>query len=178
MSAVEALEPTAMLHLSREELTYDEVGWTAQAPPAGFRHGRAERVIGRGADAFGRAVDSLLGWGMHAAAGMRVRASTPDVQLGSVVVLGLGLGPVRVQAPCRVVYVIDEPDRHGFAYGTLHGHPESGEEAFVVRTDRAGRVIASVVWFSRPAVFWARATGPVQRRVSQRYLDALARSAT
>jgi uncharacterized protein (UPF0548 family) len=36
------------------------------------------------------------------------------------------LGPIRV--PCRVVYVLDEPERRGFAYGTLPGHPESGEE--------------------------------------------------
>ena len=36
-----------------------------------------------------------------------------------------------LQAPCRVVYVIDEPDIRGFAYGTLPGHPESGEERFV-----------------------------------------------
>ena len=30
-----------------------------------------------------------------------------------------------LRAPCRVVYVIDEPDVRGFAYGTLPGHPES-----------------------------------------------------
>ena len=29
-------------------------------------------------------------------------------------------GPFRVKAPARVVYVIDEPNRKGFAYGTLH----------------------------------------------------------
>ena len=47
------------------------------------------------------------------------------------------LGPVT--APCRVVYVVDEPDRRGFAYGTLTGHPESGEELFTVRHDRRHR---------------------------------------
>jgi uncharacterized protein (UPF0548 family) len=30
--------------------------------------------------------------------------------------------------PCRVVYVVDEPRRAGFAYGTLPGHPEIGGE--------------------------------------------------
>ena len=40
--------------------------------------------------------------------------------MGSEVIVHLG--PVR--APCRVVYVVDEPDRRGFAYGTLPGHPE------------------------------------------------------
>ena len=36
------------------------------------------------------------------------------------------------KVPARVVYVIDEPLRKGFAYGTLPGHPETGEEAFIV----------------------------------------------
>ena len=53
--------------------------------------------------------------------------------MGSEVIVHLG--PVR--APCRVVYVVDEPDRRGFAYGTLPGHAESGEERFVVRYDPA-----------------------------------------
>jgi uncharacterized protein (UPF0548 family) len=31
-----------------------------------------------------------------------------------------------------VVWTVDEPNRIGFGYGTLQGHPESGEESFVV----------------------------------------------
>lgn len=31
------------------------------------------------------------------------------------------LGPVTVREPVRVVAVVDEPDRRGFAYGTLDG---------------------------------------------------------
>jgi uncharacterized protein (UPF0548 family) len=37
-----------------------------------------------------------------------------------------------MRAPCRVIYTITEPRRKGFAYGTLPGHPESGEEAFTI----------------------------------------------
>jgi uncharacterized protein (UPF0548 family) len=36
-----------------------------------------------------------------------------------------------------VVYVVDEHDRRGFAYGTLRGRPESGEELFAVGYDPA-----------------------------------------
>ena len=49
------------------------------------------------------------------------------------------------------MYVIDEPDRRGFAYGTLRGHPESGEVLFTVRA------------FTRPGALLARATGPAGR---------------
>ena len=40
----------------------------------------------------------------------------------------------------RVVFVIDEPGRFGFAYGTLPRHVESGEERFLVERDAAGEV--------------------------------------
>ena len=39
----------------------------------------------------------------------------------------------------RVVYLVDEDGpvpRFGFAYGTLPGHAESGEERFLVEWDR------------------------------------------
>ena len=54
-------------------------------------------------------------------------------------------------APCRIVGVIEEEeDRWGFAYGTLPGHFEQGEEAFVVSRSTDGRVHFEVTAFSRP----------------------------
>jgi uncharacterized protein (UPF0548 family) len=56
-----------------------------------------------------------------------------------VLILSLGVAAIRLRAPCRIVYVIDEPDRRGFAYGTLPGHPERGEEAFIISRRPATR---------------------------------------
>jgi uncharacterized protein (UPF0548 family) len=77
-----------------------------------------------------------------------------------------------------VVYVIDEADRRGFAYGTLPGHPESGEELFAVRYEPStDEVYAEVVAFSRHATWWSRLGSPVtslaQRVITTRYLTAL-----
>jgi len=77
-----------------------------------------------------------------------------------------------------VVYVVDEPDRRGFAYGTLPGHAESGEELFLVRHDPAtDDVFAVVRAFSRHATWWSRLGSPVtslvQRVVTTRYLTAV-----
>jgi uncharacterized protein (UPF0548 family) len=58
---------------------------------------------------------------------------------------------LRVAAPCRVIYVVDEPRRKGFAYGTLPGHPESGEEAFIVEQTEDGSVWLTIRAFSRPS---------------------------
>jgi uncharacterized protein (UPF0548 family) len=79
--------------------------------------------------------------------------------------------------PCRVIYTIEEADRRGFAYGTLPGHPEQGEDAFIVLMTDTGQVRIEVRAFSRPASLLARSGGPVTRMVQQyatdRYLNAI-----
>ncbi len=89
----------------------------------------------------------------------------------------LGIGRAGLRIPCRVVAVIDEPDRQGFSYGTLPGHPECGEELFVVERQPDGTLEFVVTAFSRPASLLARAGGPAtrwaQRAMTDRYLRAL-----
>jgi uncharacterized protein (UPF0548 family) len=106
-----------------------------------------------------------------------VSASAPAAVPGAVVVLGLGIGPVQVEAPCRVVYAVDEPHRRGFAYGTLPGHPESGEQAFVVAHHDDDAVSLTITAFSRPATRLAKIVGPLegiaQRLITGRYLRSL-----
>jgi uncharacterized protein (UPF0548 family) len=155
-------------------LTYAEVGATAGPLPAGYHHVQKSAVIGRGRSRFDDAAEKGIRWGMLRGARLRVDATSEVATVGSEVIVHLG--PVR--APCRVVYVVDEPDRRGFAYGTLPGHPESGEELFVVRYDPASdEVYAEVTAFSRHATWWSRLGSPVtsvaQRVITDRYLRAL-----
>lgn len=156
------------------EFTYPDVGATAGELPAGYHHVRASAQIGTGRARFDAAADALLRWGMQRGVGMKVDATTVTAAPGTDM-LGR-LGPVRV--PCRVVYVVDEPDRRGFAYGTLPGHPESGEELFSVRYDpTSDAVFAAATAFSRPALWWSRLGAPVsrvaQRVIARRYLRAV-----
>jgi uncharacterized protein (UPF0548 family) len=155
-------------------LSYTEVGATAGPLPAGYHHVQKSAVIGRGRRRFEDAADKGMRWGMLRGAGLRIEATTEVAAVGSEVIVRLG----PVQAPCRVVYIVDEPDLRGFAYGTLPGHAESGEERFVVRYDSASdEVVAEVTAFSRHATWWSRLGSPVtsvaQRVITERYLRAL-----
>lgn len=168
------MEDVRLSELADQRFTYAEVGQTAGLPPSGFQHLRSSAVIGRGRQRFEDAGDAVLRWGMQTGAGIRVEA-TADVAAPGVELV-VRLGPVP--APCRVVYVVDEPDRRGFAYGTLPGHPEIGEELFCVRFDPATEEVhAEVTAFSRPGLWWSRLGGPVvrlaQRLIARRYLRAL-----
>jgi uncharacterized protein (UPF0548 family) len=163
-----------LCELSALPLTYSEVGATAGPLPAGYHHVQKSAVIGRGRQRFEDAATAAMRWGMLRGAGVKVEATTDVAAVGSEVIVHLG----PVGAPCRVVYVVDEPDRRGFAYGTLPGHAESGEELFLVRYNHATEeVYAEVAAFSRHATWWSRLASPVtsliQRVVTGRYLRAL-----
>ena len=170
----------AFCELVAAPLTYREVGATrAEALPAGYGHVTRDVSLGSGPTVFERAAEALFDWRMHEEAGLSVVHSGGAAAPGVVVVLTAGWGPAVLTIPCRVVYTVDEADRRGFAYGTLSGHPERGEEAFtVVRTD-ADDVRFQIRTFSRPATLLARAGGPLSRLVQQyvtdRYVEALRR---
>jgi uncharacterized protein (UPF0548 family) len=160
--------------LATLSLTYTEVGATAGPLPDGYHHEQRTAVIGTGRQRFAEAGDKVMRWGMLRGAGVGVEATTEVAEVGAEVLVGLG--PIR--APCRVVYVVDEADRRGFAYGTLPGHPETGEELFAVRYDPAtDDVYAEVAAFSRHGTWWSRLGAPVtslmQRLITKRYLSAV-----
>jgi uncharacterized protein (UPF0548 family) len=158
--------------------TYDGVGTTlGDAELPGYRTERYSAELGAGPDVLERGRDALRAWAAHTGAGLRVEPPNAPLAEGATVVLITRLGPLSVLAACRVVAVVDGPDRFGFAYGTLPLHPESGEEAFVVTRGADGVVRFEVVAVSRPAAPLARLGAPVtslvQRRVTRHYLEAL-----
>ncbi|MGO2774949.1 MAG: DUF1990 family protein, partial [Brachybacterium tyrofermentans] len=156
-------------------------------PPDGYRLMHRSALVT--AMDFETASSAVRGWVVHRRAGLQVSASHGKAEPGAQVHLRLGIGPLSILAPCRVLWVIDEPDRAGFAYGTLPGHPESGIEQFTVTRTGTGTGTGTgagagtdVVRFhldavSKPATWYARLGRPVSRLVQEvvtrRYLRAL-----
>ena len=171
------LRPFEADRLRDAAFTYGEVGATLGDLPTGYHHLSETFVIGHGRAAYDGAVDRLMTWGVQRGAGLRVAASADRVEPGAVAVLRLGPGPLAVRAPVRVVATIDEPDVSGFAYGTLPGHPERGEELFVVDVVDDGTVRLRITAFSRGGSRLSRWAGPagrlVQRQITRRYGRAL-----
>lgn len=163
--------------LRHSPLTYTEVGATQGDPPPGYKHDRYERVLGVGDQVWADAKVAVMGWSAHRHAGVRVVPDTPPVE-GEVVVVSFKVPKAYVVAGCRVVLVVDEPDRVGFAYGTLPGHPERGEESFMVHRADDGTVTAVITVFSKAADPLVRLGSPIarrmQKRTARRYLEGLA----
>jgi uncharacterized protein (UPF0548 family) len=166
--------------LENTEPTYSDIGATlAGKQPEGFHHDRYETVLGVGPKTFQRAVTGLKTWQAHRLPGVRVFPHNQEIRTGATVVVTLGTPIVALTAPCRIVHVIDEQTRWGFAYGTLPGHPEQGEEAFIVSISSDQTVLFEIVAFSRPGDPVVRLSGPVGRGIQRGgtggYLRALKR---
>jgi uncharacterized protein (UPF0548 family) len=171
------LAGSRLQQLRGADLTYGDRARTRGELPAGYHHLRRHAALGSGRPRFEHTADLLLHWSMHRRSGIRVCPSSWSVAEDVVAVLGLGHGVVAVEAPVRVVYVVDEPHRQGFAYGTLPGHPESGEESFLVELLDDDTVGFTITGFSRPSWWIARVAAPITRAaqslVTHRYVRSL-----
>lgn len=143
--------------------------------PAGFERKSWRRRVEHGD--FDAAAEAIRQWRGHTAANIELYPAKPTIVDGETLALAMPVGPISVSATCRIVEVIDEPDRYGFTYATLPHHPEDGEESFVVSRDEDDCVDVTITAVWRPATVAARACPPVarflQNRTTNRYLDGL-----
>lgn len=168
----------ALAALADTALTYPEVGASAGPLPDDAHHASRDVAIGNAPGVFEAAGSALLGWRMHRRAGFEVVASTPVATVGTDMIATLpGRSPFGVSVPTRILAVVDEPDRTGFTFGTLPGHPVRGEERFEVRREPDGTVWLSIVAFSRPTPGPVTALAPLmrigQRLVTDRFVRAV-----
>jgi uncharacterized protein (UPF0548 family) len=117
----------------------------------------------------------LADWSMHRGAGVCTHGPGPSP--GSTVTLWTRVFGVWLLFGCRVTDRVDTPDECGFTYATLPGHPEQGEETFLVSSLADGRLRLRITATSRPAIPATRLAGPIgrilQRRAADRYAAAL-----
>lgn len=171
--------------LATRALTYRPAGSTAVADdvwaPTSSEFRRHEQAVDINAS-WDDARSLLLRWGVKTRSGFEVDVDGPGdhaIVEGGNMWLRFSLGPVSIGEPIRVISVVDDSLRCGFSYGTLEGHPVSGEEAFVIRrASENAPVELTIRSLTRPAPagFW-RYSFPVllvaQRWFRRRYLRSL-----
>ncbi len=151
-------------------LTYAEVGYTRDArEPAGYANDCYREPLGRGAAEFAAARERVRAWRMFPAEWTAIeppRAPIEPDRVVAVLVHALGVWWLNCS---RIVYVIDEPRRFGFAYGTMPAHAERGEERFLVEHLDDDSVWYDLRAFSKPSYWGARLAYPVTRRLQKRF---------
>ncbi|WP_327256361.1 DUF1990 family protein [Streptomyces sp. NBC_01244] len=167
---------TRLISQGRRTFNYPERGATTVRPlPTGYNITHHRTRLGHGRAVLDAAAIAVTTFRAHRASGMLVTAGPDPVRQGDRVVVGMGVGPLRIDAPCEVIWALYEPRRTGFAYGTLSGHPARGEESFVVEMEADGSVWFEVNAFSRPERRYARLGGPALPFLQRAYARRLGR---
>ena len=155
------------------DFSYSEVGATNSLVPDGYAVDESRIVLGRGQAVFESAKIALCGWKQFQLGWVDIwSAETPLEKGREVAILGWAYGFWWLNA-CRIVYVVDEDGpvrKFGFAYGTLPGHVESGEERFLLEWEReTGQVSFDILAFSKPRHIATRLGYPLVRRKQKRF---------
>jgi uncharacterized protein (UPF0548 family) len=159
-----------------DALSYGHVGSTVD--------GRApstvpERVFTREAvGTLAAARAALRAWAPHRGIHAAVEPADAPLVEGTTLLVVAPFGPFELLAPDRIVAVIDEQDRFGFAYGTLAGHAEVGEELFLAELVATDRLRLTIRIHAGPGTRLARIASPLvsffQRAAARRYLRSWA----
>ena len=159
----------------RLAFSYADPGMTQGPAPHGFDDDRARTLLGHGPDAWQRACAAIRSWRTFDVGWVTLFDEHASIEPGTTVAVLLRVAGLWSLNAARIVYVIDEPDRFGFAYGTLPDHAESGEELFLVEQEPDGSVHYVILAYSRQSQLPARAFRPWARVLQNRFrADSLA----
>ena len=151
------------------EFSYPDVGCTKGRSLPGYNTDRYRIQLGKGDVSFERSKRALRDWRMFSTEWVRICWPYKKLIPGTVVAAQAHhYGLFSVNA-ARIVYVVDEPRRFGFAYGTMGNHMVRGELLFVVYQEEDGRVFYELTSISRPNHWLSWVFYPLTRQLQTRF---------
>jgi uncharacterized protein (UPF0548 family) len=152
------------------DVTYRGIGSTQGSPPSGYLVDHTRAKLGEGEAVFQAAQAALRDWKHFQLAWVEpCWPETPIEPKQTVAILARAFGLWSLNA-CRIIYVVQEDRKYGFAYGTLPDHVESGEERFLIEWDpEDDSVWYDILAFSRANHVLARIAYPMTRRLQKRF---------
>jgi len=154
---------------ARLDFTYSEVGATATNPPEQFVVDHTRIRLGSGDELFRSAKRAVQGWRQFDLGWLHAYPADTPIRSGEVVAVVARTCGIWSLNAARIVYVVDEPRRFGFAYGTLPGHVERGEERFLVERLEDDSVWYDIMAFSQPRHILTKLGYPLVRRLQKRF---------
>jgi uncharacterized protein (UPF0548 family) len=144
--------------------SYSEVGASRNTIPSVYPINHRRIQLGVGADSFARAKNAVQKWTMYKLAWTRICPIDAPIAVGEVVCVVVNHDFCWSLNPCRIIYILEESgevERFGFAFGTLPGHSETGEERFTVEwRHEDDSVWFELLAFARPHHILAKIGSP------------------
>lgn len=157
-------------HEAQQDYSYPEVGASRGPGPVTYDNDHSFIVLGAGAEVWEKAQEALCQWQQFPPSWTRVYPADSPLRVGENVAVLFRLFGIWWTNSARIVYCLEEENRFGFAYGTLPGHVEMGEECFWIERDAAGKITYQIRAFSRPRFWLARLAYPLARAYQRRFV--------
>lgn len=156
------------------DYSYPEVGASQSDGPFHYDNDYNHIVLGRGEEIWERAKVVLREWKQFPAPWTTINPVNAPLREKETVAVLFRIWGLWFTNSARIIYVLDEDSRFGFAYGTLPGHIETGEECFWIEKDGEGKVSYHIRAFSRPRHWLVRLGYPVARWYQKKFvLDSM-----
>ena len=151
--------------------SYNAVGKTQTGTAvSGFDNDFNTQELGEGPATWEAAKMAIRHWQMFPGGWAFVMPQPLPIRAGEVVAMAVQVLGIWWLNSCRIVYVIDNEQQFGFAYGTLPGHVECGEELFMVEKSADGQVRYVLKAFSKPRYWMARVGYPLARAFQRKFV--------
>jgi len=136
---------------STQPFTYKDVGASrTDVKVKGFDNDHNSMVIGKGEDTWQAAKEVLNNWNHFPSKWTKIEPAEKGIFIGNNVSVLFRIFGIWFINSARIVYIIEEENKYGFAYGTLTGHIEKGEEIFYIERDETGTISYHIKAFSKP----------------------------
>lgn len=153
--------------------SYAEVGASQHGAPTAYNVDHNRIKLGEGAETFALARQAIRNWEMFNLDWVSVLQKDAPIRVGTCALVIVRLFGIYSLNVSRIVYLLEEETpvkKYGFAYGTLEGHAERGEERFSIEWDPQDNcVYYDLFAFSQPRHPLARAGYPLSRILQKRF---------
>ncbi len=161
---------------SADTFTYAELKGTQKDSIEGYDNDLNRMLLGEGKEVWTKAKEALLNWQQFPPSWTRVFPDKLPLLAKNQLVVIFKLFGLWWVNPTRIVYTLDEENRFGFAYGTIEGHIEQGEELFWIEREPDGKIYYSIKAFSKPRFWGARLLYPMARSYQRKFVkESMAR---
>ena len=153
-----------------QQFTYSAVGATNETPPADFKLDHNRIQLGSGIQTYQKAIEALRLWRQFDLGWVSIVPEGVPIDVGATVAIkAKAFGSWSLSAT-RIVYVINEERRFGFAYGTLPDHVECGEERFTIEWNTNDDTVwYDILAFSKPRHLLVRLSFPLARLLQKQF---------
>lgn len=152
------------------DYTYTALEGTRTGDVSGYDNDHNCCIIGSGEYQWEAAKEALHLWTQFPAPWTKILPERASLKVGQTVAVLFRIFGVWWINSARIVYAFDEPNRFGFAYGTLLGHLETGEECFWIERDTEGVITYHIRAFSKPYYWFVKLAYPMARYYQRQFV--------